>query len=143
MHEERIAGMIPTLTWEGVIRDIVKKENMDPWDIDISQLTTKFFEGMDSKDIILYGKLFLTASLLLRMKSDVMDEEYEYYLADLLGAIDLKEVFEMPNVRIFPKLTPARKRKVTIDDLMMALGRAMDVEERRNRNQSLCDIVQV
>jgi segregation and condensation protein A len=136
MHEEKIAGMIPSLTWEGVIRDIVKKENMDPWDIDISQLTTKFFDSLSDKDIKLYGKLFLTASLLLRMKSDVMDEGYEYYLADLAGAIDLKEVFEMPDVKIFPKLTPSRRRKVTIDDLMMALRKAMEVEERRNMRKN-------
>ena len=125
--------MIPTLSWEGVIRDIVKKENMDPWDIDISELTTKFVDSIEDKNIVMYGKLFLTASLLLRMKSEMIDEEYDYYLADLVGAIDLKEVFEMPNVHIFPKLTPSRKRKVTVDDLVDALKKAMVVEERRKR----------
>ena len=85
MHEEKIVGMIPTLSWEGVIRDIVKKENMDPWDIDISELTTKFVDSIEDKNIVMYGKLFLTASLLLRMKSEMIDEEYDYYLADLVG----------------------------------------------------------
>ncbi len=133
MHEERIVDMIPFLTWEGLIKDIVKKENMDPWDIDISQLTTKFVENIEDKNIIMYGKLFLTASLLLRMKSDLMEEGYEYYLSDLAGAVDLKQVFDMPNVKIFPKLTPSRRRKVTVDDLISALRKATEVEDRRKR----------
>lgn len=131
MHEEKIAGMVPTMTWEGVIRDIVKKENMDPWDIDIEHLTTKFFEDLEGKDIVLYGKMILTASLLLRMKSEMMGEDYEYYLSHLVGAIDLKKVFDMPEVSIYPKLTPSRKRRVTVDDLVFALKGAMNVQKRR------------
>ncbi len=136
MHEEKLVNIIPTLTWEGVIRDIVKKENMDPWDIDIAELTKKFFERMDEKDIKLYGKLLLTASFLLRMKSEMIEEKYEYYLADLAGAIELKEIFEEPDVKIFPKLTPKRRRKVTIEDLLIALRKAMEVEERRKMRRS-------
>ena len=32
------------LTWEGLIRDIVKEENMDPWNINISNLTTRYLD---------------------------------------------------------------------------------------------------
>ena len=132
MHEEKIVQMIPALTWEGLIRDIVKKESLDPWDIDIDELTTKFFENIEDSDIVTYGKLFLTASLLLRMKSDMIEDEYQYYLSDLVGAIDLKDVFEVPDVKIYPKLNPPRKRKVTVDDLVNALKKAMEVEKRRD-----------
>ena len=132
MYEEELLTKIPELGWEGLIKDIVKKDNMDPWDVDIVKLTKKFFDELKERDIVLTGKFLLASAFLLRMKSENMSEEYEYYLAELAGAIDLKEVFDMPEIHIFPKFAPQVKRKVTVDELVSALRKAMSVKERKD-----------
>ena len=44
MKEEEIIDMIESgkLTWEGLIRDIIIDEGIDPWNIDIIKLANKF-----------------------------------------------------------------------------------------------------
>jgi hypothetical protein len=39
------------LTWEGLLRDIVKKENINPWDIDISFLSSKYLEALSNQTL--------------------------------------------------------------------------------------------
>ncbi len=135
MHEDRIIQLIPEITWEGLIREIVRKEGMNPWDIDLILLTNKFMKEVKERDLVTSGKFILVASMLLRMKAEYMKEEYEYYLSELAGAIDLREVFELPELKLVPKLTPPRKRKVTLDELIFALRRAMRVSERREERR--------
>lgn len=143
--EDKIYDIILSneLTWEGLIRDIVKKEGMDPWDIDLSKLALKYLNYIQSLkriDFKLTGKFLLTASILLKMKSDSLTAEEllrpDYYLHELAGAIDLNRVFERPtvpeNVGLMPKISPTRSRRVTLDELVNALRDAMDVQERRD-----------
>jgi segregation and condensation protein A len=143
--EDRIYDIILSkdLTWEGLIRDIVKEENMDPWDINISKLSSRYLEyikGLNRIDFKLTGKFLLTASILLKMKSDALTTEElirpDYYLYDLAGAIDLNKVFERPTVPddigLTPKISPQRSRRVTLDELVNALRGAMEVQDRRD-----------
>jgi len=146
MTVEKIYNMIISgeLTWEGLIRDIVKNEGMNPWDMDISRLATMYLEHIKDLQIIdfrLTGKFILTAAILLKMKSDALSPEElilpGYYLADLAGAIDLNKVFERPtapdDLELTPMLHPRRTRRVTLDELLSALRGAMEVQERRDQ----------
>jgi segregation and condensation protein A len=143
---DRIYTLITSddLTWEGLIRDIVKQENMSPWDIDITRLSDRYVKSiheLESLDFRVSGKFLLTAAILLRMKSEVLDVEDllkhpDYYLADLAGAVDLTKVFEKPtypNGTIVPRLRPRQLRRVTLDELVDALHKAMVVKERREK----------
>jgi segregation and condensation protein A len=142
--EDRIYDIIfsKELTWEGLIRDIVKEENMDPWNINLSKLTTRYLDyikNLKRIDFKLTGKFLLTASILLKMKSDVLTTEElvrpGYYLHEFAGAIDLNKVFERPTVPedigLIPKISPQRSRKVTLEELMDSLRGAMEVQDRR------------
>ncbi len=143
---DRLYALITSddLTWEGLIRDIVKRENMNPWDIDVARLSNRYITSireLESLDFRVSGKFLLTAAILLRMKSEVLDVEdllkhHDYYLADLAGAVDLNRVFEKPVHpvgSIVPRLRPRQLRRVTLDDLVEALQKAMEVKERRER----------
>jgi segregation and condensation protein A len=132
------------LTWEGLIRDIVKQENMNPWDINVARLSDRYVRSireLESLDFRVSGKFLLTAAILLRIKSEVLDMEDllkhpEYYLADLAGAVDLTKVFEKPtypNGTIVPRLRPRQLRRVTLDELVNALHKAMEVKNRREK----------
>jgi segregation and condensation protein A len=146
MAVEKIYGMIMSgeLTWEGLVRDIVKQENLDPWDLDVSKLATMYLDHIKKLqriDFRLTGKFILTAAILLKMKSDSLSPEElmmpGYYLSDLAGAIDLNKVFERPTVpddlELTPRLQPRRTRRVTLDELLSALRSAMEVRERRDQ----------
>lgn len=139
------------LTWEGLLRDIVKKENINPWDIDVRFLAEKYREavtGLKHIDFRMSGKFLLAAAILLKMKSENFNiEEYlnipEEYFEDFLEDLDvefmveefknqaLKQSFNESKVVVDLRMPRERMRPVSIDDLVNALKEAIDVQERR------------
>jgi segregation and condensation protein A len=133
------------LTYEGIIREIVREQNMDPWNIDVSVITSRylqFIKKLKKIDFRISGKILLTAAILLKMKSDLLqlkeekiiededavspwDKETVRRIREQFGLIKMDEVFA-------PKLPLPRKRALTLDDLLNALNQAMDVKYRRD-----------
>ncbi|WP_247007339.1 segregation/condensation protein A [Halorientalis litorea] len=63
-----------------VLVQLAKDGEIEPWDIDIVTVTDKFLDRLDEADLRTSGRALFYASVLLRMKSDVMlngDEEAE------------------------------------------------------------------
>ena len=135
MQEEKLFNIILSkeLTWEGLIRDIVYAEGMDPWDIDIVALTDKFvsvIRKMQEFDIQISGKFLLAAAILLRMKADhvipkVIEEEEEVQVET--------EVYEKVDFDLEPHIPLPKSRKVTVEELIDALRKALVVNERRKK----------
>lgn len=138
------------ISWQSLIYEIVKKEGMDPWDIDISTLAKRFLEissKMKSFDFYLSGKIVLSASILLKYKAenlaesdfDIFQEEENFSE----GMDFLEEPFDDFQDTVVPldeikknqkmKLkTPLRvNRKVSLFDLVNTLDRAMKVYKRK------------
>ena len=132
------------ITWQTIITDLIKSEQLDPWDIDLSKLTNKYLETIKSlqeSNFLISGKVILAAALLLKIKSDkLVDEDISEFDALLYPKDDqtsLDELYEEAPEReeINPKLTiktpQARKRRVNLYDLMNALQKALEVNQRR------------
>lgn len=51
---------------------LAEEGEIDPWDIDIVRVTDKFLERLDRSDLRTSGRALFYASVLLRMKSDVL-----------------------------------------------------------------------
>ncbi len=129
------------LTWEGLIRDIVREEGMDPWDINIAQLARRFaneVRKMKEINLRISGKFILTASILLKMKSDYLlnerrdNEENNISLAWLFKDIN----YNLEPTELTPRIPMKKKRKVTLEELIDALKKAVEVNERRiNRHK--------
>ncbi|MFC3957220.1 segregation/condensation protein A [Halovivax cerinus] len=51
---------------------LAKRGQIDPWDIDIVQVTDAFLDALDEADLRTSGRALFYASVLLRMKSDVL-----------------------------------------------------------------------
>ncbi len=136
------------ITWQDLIKDLVKSENMDPWDIDVSLLTKKYVEIIKQlKEINFFvsGKVVLAAAILLKLKtnnllskniadfdnqlfqSDDEDDEEDY---DSNYDGEEKRV-DKPKVKLTIKTPQARKRRVNLNDLINALEKALEVDERR------------
>jgi segregation and condensation protein A len=117
--------------------DLVLRDEMDPWDIDIVSLSNRFLEEvrrMVKINLRLSGKTLLTSSILLRMKSDnLMPEEnghnghngHEDYGWDD-GAYYEDVSYNIPSLPV--PLRRRAERKVTLFELIEALQRALNEE---------------
>jgi segregation and condensation protein A len=136
------------ITWQDIIYDLIRTEQMDPWDVDVSLLAEKFIDllkEMQKMDFRLSGKIILAAALFLKIKSDKLLKEDIAMLnnlinpvesqEDLLGLIDgMPNEFEIPGERpvlAFRSPQP-RKRKVSIYDLVNALEKALEFDSKRS-----------
>ena len=132
------------LTWQTIIHELIKTEQMDPWDINISLLTKKYIEAISKLkelDFRISGKVLLAAALLLKIKSNKLVGEDIEYLDRLIsqeGEEDLtfeedlqpRQQEDIPK-NLIPRTPQPRKRKVSIYDLMNALEKALEVKRRR------------
>src|SRR3989339_825000 len=133
------------LTWQSIIQELIKTEQMDPWDVNISLLTKKYIETikkLKELDFRVSGKVLLAAAILLKIKSNkLVGEDIEYLdrlisqegEEDLVSFEDNLEPRPMEDIpkNLIPRTPQPRKRKVSIYDLMGALERALEVKRRR------------
>lgn len=153
MHDKLIDMLFDQqdITWQNMIFDAVKKEEMNPWDVDITALAKRFLEmirQLKEMDFKISGKIILAAAILLRLKSNKL-------LTDDLGELDrliamseesgeefyeeLEERFlekgriitDQEKFKLIPRTPQPRKRKVSVYDLVEALQQALDVRKRR------------
>src|SRR3989338_7253390 len=69
---EIIYSKADEITWQGILYELVKTEQMDPWEIDISLIAHKYLETirkLKEHDFRVSGKMVLAASILLKLKS--------------------------------------------------------------------------
>ena len=146
---DKIFGIILSktdeITWQNIIYELVKSEQMDPWDVDVSMLAQKYIDMLRSlkeHDFRISGKVLLAAAILLKIKSHkLVGEELSELDRLLIGVEDEMEELGISEETGIPKLeeispliprTPQpRKRKVSIFDLVEALERALEVKKRR------------
>jgi segregation and condensation protein A len=146
MHEQ-IYDMLmqkDEITWQNIIQGLVKSEEMDPWDVDVSLLSRKYLETikkLKETNFLISGKMVLASAILLKIKSEKLVshniaafdnllfsneeelEEVEEYLDDE------RPIDEIPQLVL--KTPQPRKRKVSLNDLVGALHKALDFDERK------------
>src|SRR3989344_2057654 len=134
------------VTWHSMLYQLIKSENMNPWDIDVSQLTRKYIDmlkKLKEMDFHVSGKVVLAAAILLKIKSiklvsDDMSEldnllkpqeEPQEFFDDLEHGQTLEDWTQRPD--FIPRTPQPRHRKVSIYDLVSALQKALEVRHRR------------
>lgn len=134
------------VSWKTIIFDLVKSEQMNPWDIDISLLTQKYLEvikKLKEHDLKISGKVLLAAAILLKMKSThLIDKDISHLDALLnpdepLPEEDLEfsgnanqRKKEKQQFALIPRNPQPRNRKVSVHDLVNALQQAMATKKR-------------
>ena len=135
------------VTWQSLLHDLVKKEQMNPWDVNISLLTKKYIDTikkLKELDFRISGKVLLAAAILLKMKSNrLLNEdlsELDRLLTqseeELIDELDLEEpqTHHEEKHTLIPRTPQPRKRKVSVFDLVKALEKALEVKQRRVMN---------
>jgi segregation and condensation protein A len=117
-----------------VLVELAKRGEIDPWDIDIAKTTQRFLEYMDSlekKDLRIPARTLLYASILLRMKSDFIEEQKQ---EEPLPEIIPDEIeFSEDEIECLPRppLRRHTKRPVTLEELISELRKAEMVGRRK------------
>lgn len=147
------------ISWKSMIMESVRNNEMDPWDIDISAIATQFMEmlkSLEETNFKISGKVVLTSALLLKLKSRRFIDEDISALDSLISTAEAEDEYldddfegdypdeQSARVQIgdeeitINKRTPlARKRKVSVYDLIEALEQALEVNKRRTIRQSI------
>jgi len=145
--QEKLYNMLlqeDEITWQTIIYDLVKNEEMDPWDIDISLLSKKYMETLKKlkeMNFAISGKVVLASAILLKLKTRKLVEDdltrFENIINppeeldnELYDDVDL-ESMEDNNIIVIPKTPQPRRRKVSVNDLVSALQKALEVNKRR------------
>lgn len=137
------------VSWQSILFDLVKRGDMDPWDIDIGKLAEKFLEvirHLQETSFRMNGKVILACSTLLKIKTMALLEHDINALDALLAQQDESGIDELDEQgrkreriyvegvpKIFPKTPQPRQRQVSIYDLVDALEQALEVNTRRQR----------
>jgi segregation and condensation protein A len=165
-QQNKIYNMIfeeDDLKWQSLVYEMIRTGKVDPWDIDVSMFAQEYLKMIDKLKELnfrLSGKVVLTAAILLRMKTNRMglqeflglieepelDEQSEAGLDEFGQPTDMEQRIEklaenikqMQKKRIIldPRLDRQKERKVTVFELMGALKKAMEVDDRRQNRQT-------
>ena len=145
MHDQILELLLKKdeITWQSILYELIKSEQMNPWDIDVALLAQKYLETLKKlkeTNFFLSGKVVLAAAILLKIKSDkLLTEELARLDSQLFPqeAEELEELSDFINPQVKPnpiltiKTPQARRRKVTIQDLVDALEKSLEVDKIR------------
>jgi len=146
-QQDRLYNMLlqeDEITWQTIIYDLVKSEEMDPWDIDVSLLAKRYLETikkLKEMNFNMSGKVVLASAILLKLKTRRLIEEdlarFENIInppeeldSEIYGD-ELDAYREESGIIVIPKTPQPRKRKVSVNDLVLALQKALEVNQRR------------
>ena len=124
---------VSNATWRELLVELINENRLDPWDIDIIKVVDSYVAAvrkMQVMDLHIPANIILAASILLRMKSETINilqiEEPELPEEEVAAA---RVIPEVPN--LVPRLRLQPKRKITLTELMDALGDALKINEKR------------
>lgn len=133
-------------SWQSIIYELINTEQLDPWDIDITMLTQRYLEKIrefEEANFFISSKVLLAAALLLRIKSEILLNKYIRSLDDILFGREEKKDYTRERIDIdeneipvlYPRTPLPRSRKVTLQELITALDKAIKTEGRRIKRE--------
>lgn len=145
-HQEQVHSIVFSreIGWQEIIYDLINAEQLDPWNIDIIVLTNRYLEKIQEleENYFVSSKVLLAAALLLRIKSEILLNKYIRSIDEILfGKKEIKkaglERIELDEEIPFliPKSPLPRFRKVTLNELVESLNKAIITENRRIKKE--------
>ncbi len=129
-----IEKFVREATWKDLLIELVSKNQLNPWDIDIVEVIDKYISAvkeMKVLDLAVPANIMLAAAMLVRFKSDLL--MYEEQHADAQPEEDVMPMQHQP-VAVEPltfRLRLPPKRRVSLMELITALDEAMQIKKAR------------
>lgn len=150
VSQEQVHDMLFSreIGWQELIYDLINTEQLDPWNVNIVILTNRYLETvqkLEEADFFVSSKVLLAASLLLRIKSEILLNKYIKSIDDILfGKKEEPKKYGLERIELeeqIPELIPRspmpRFKKVTLKELMESLNKAITTENRRIKKEIL------
>lgn len=140
--------------WQSLIYEMVRTGKINPWDIDLTHFTKEYLQmihKLKELNFRVSGKVVLAAAILLKLKTNELgladflnltEEEPDYAIEEEAEFVDEDEQ-KLVNLakhiahntkkeyKVEPNIYKERTRKVTVFELVSALKKALEVDERR------------
>jgi len=139
-HKLDLGEFVKNATWRELLAELVKSKQLDPWDIDIAEIVDNYIDiikQMKILDLKIPANIVLAASILLHMKSDALSlgfgdtENYADDYAEFLEADTDAMQRILPSLpTLMPKVRMQPTRKISFQELMVALEEAMKFKEQ-------------
>lgn len=117
--------------WQEVLTTLVAEEGMDPLEVDLIKLADAFrsyLEHLKQFDFRIPARFILVAAILLRMKAELLLDEEE----EKIVRTTQSEPLNIENIpTLLPPITRKPTRKVTLNELVTALNKAFEFQERK------------
>ncbi len=122
--------LVVEATWKDILMELVRKNELNPWDIDIVDVVDKYVSAVRELKILdlhVPANIILASAMLLKFKSEVLlIEEQEEDVGE--------EPHLRPNITVEPltlRLRLPQKRRLSLAELIGALDEAMKMKETR------------
>lgn len=144
-NQEQVHSIVfsKELRWQEIIYDLINSEQLDPWDVDIILLTDKYLEKiqqLEEADFFVSSQVLLAASFLLRIKSEILLNKYIKSIDEILFGKKEEKKYTLERITLedeIPELIPRspmpRFKKVSLQELIDSLNKAIITENRRIR----------
>lgn len=155
VSQEQLYDMLVSreLSWQAIIYDLIKTEQLDPWNIDLVLLSQKYLERLQQLEqehvFFISSKVLVAAAILLRIKSEILHENIisideilfekkkkEVNASELIDSYSIID-FGEESYEILPRTPMPRARKITLQELIGALDKAINTEHRRIKKELL------
>ena len=134
------------IAWQDIIHDLINTEQLDPWNVDLIVLTEKYLEKiqeLEEQDFFISSQVLLAAALLLRIKSEILLNKHLKSIDDILFNRNTEQKkYEYERIELedeIPELVPRspmpRFKRVTLQELMESLNKAIITENRRIKKE--------
>ena len=138
MELDSLVEMIEKPTWKTLLVNTVRSEDMDPWSIDVSTITSKYAERLKKMRLIDFrvpANAVLASAILVRFKSDSWDlVPKEVSAGESLEEYEDLGLFEFPELETTQRLTT---RRVTLEELIQAVEQVMVKTKKKAESRKI------
>ncbi|MCX8195367.1 MAG: segregation/condensation protein A [Candidatus Micrarchaeota archaeon] len=144
-EEMKLEKIVEFPTWREMLLDLVATQKLDPWNIDIVQITTGYVERirkMEMLDLRVPANLILAAAILVRFKADALRLEEEAQEAVEETYVEEDTAPEtIPVLELRTRIPP--KRMITLDELLLAMEKVFEEQKKREEKAQKIEIPSV
>ena len=145
IKQEQIQDLLfsDKIGWKDIILDLINTNRLNPWDIDILFLSDSYIKKINELkelNFFISSKVLLAASLLLKIKTEILLNNYIKSIDDILfkkqEKIKIKkQEFNEDIPEIFSRTPLPRFRKISLNELIESLNKAINTENRRIKKE--------
>lgn len=127
-----LVDLIEQPAWKTILIELVKKERMNPWEIDIAELANKYLHKINSltgTDLRLPANAILASAILLKFKSNVLrlseiEDEEDFLEQKKQMSPEERAEFEamLPELKSIRKI---KEGKVSLEELVSSIEKLL------------------